>query len=96
MAHTDSLNATLGHPDDYLLPELAPPKLGWMDSKGVFWHNEGNRVAFGILWIDRRMLDAVRPYGWRLLQYQRGNDMVQVGRTEHVARSSMENTDETD
>lgn len=67
-----------------------------MDSKGVWHANAGGAVAFGILWIDRRMLDAVRPYGWRLLQYQRGNDMVQVGRTEHVARSFMENTDETD
>jgi hypothetical protein len=67
-----------------------------MDSKGIFWHNTGERVAFGILWIDRTMLDAVRPFGWRPLQYQRGNDMVAVGRSEDVARQFMENTDEPD
>lgn len=77
-------------------PPDAPLALGWMDSKGVFWQNSGERVAFGFLWIDRKMLDAVRPFGWRLLQYQRGHDMVKVGRSEATARQFMENTDEPD
>lgn len=73
-----------------------PLKLGWMDSKGVFWQNSGERVVFGSLWIHREMLDVVRPFGWRLLKYQRGNDMVEVGRSADVARQFMENTDEHD
>lgn len=67
-----------------------------MDSAGVFWNHQGGRTAFGSLWIDRTLLDVVRPFGWRLLQYQRGNDMVEVGRSEAVARTFMEKTDEPD
>lgn len=72
----------------------APLKMGYMDSMGVFWHPGGGNQAFGCLWIDRSMLDMVRPFGWRLLQYQRGNDMVEVGRSQDVAMKFMENTDE--
>lgn len=70
------------------------PKHGWMDSSGIFWHPTGGNQAFGSLWIDRSMLDIVRPYGWRLLQYQAGHDMVEVGRSEATARKFMENQDE--
>lgn len=67
-----------------------------MDSKGVWHAGPFGPIPFGTIWVNRSMLDAVRPYGWRLLQYQRGNDMVQVGRTEATARQFMENTDEPD
>lgn len=95
MAHTLLILGTSGTLDDYLLPEKRS-SIGYMDSKGVWRSDATGAVAFGLLWIDRSLLDAVRPFGWRLLYYQRGNAMVQVGRTEDVARQFMENTDERD
>ena len=76
-----------------LEPEL-DVKYGFLDQFGIFWDPEGGHVTHGPLWIHRSMLDIVRPYGWRLLQYTRGNDMVQVERSRETAMSFMENRDD--